>query len=122
MKNKILIIGIAIVILVIALVFIARKNNNSHNGIDVNGIYSQYKGDVDSGVEAFRKSETFNEMNEANQIKKMNNLLKIYEDNGIIKNLHYDDANKLFSFIYNSGEIKGTLGGVSLKKWNPMMN
>ena len=67
----------------------------------------------------FRESETFNKMNEANQIKEMENLLKIYENNIIIKNLHYDNENKMFSFIYNFGKIKGALGGVSLKNGIP---
>lgn len=73
-------------------------------------------------MESFRESETFNKMNEASQIKEIENLLKMYENNAIIKNLHYDNENKMFSFIYNSGEIEGALGGVSLKKWDPMMN
>ena len=69
-----------------------------------------------------RYKETFNKMNEANQIEEMKNLLKIYEKNKIIKNLHYDDSSKMFTFVYNYGEIKGALGGVSLKIWDPMMN
>jgi len=42
----------------------------------------------------------------------------MYENNKIIKNLQYDNENEMFSFIYNYGEIKGALGGVSLKKWD----
>lgn len=122
MKKKNIIIGIVIFIVIIAIIFIISKNNNIEDSSIVNEFYSQYKEDVDGGVESFRESETFNKMNEANQIKEMENLLKIYENNTIIKNLHYDNENKMFSFIYNSGKIKGALGGVSLKKWNPMMN
>ena len=43
-------------------------------------------------------SESFNNLSEGNQIKEIENLLKLYENNGIIKNLHYDNENKLFSF------------------------
>lgn len=123
MKKKNIIIVIVILMVIIALIFIiSKKNNNIDDSSIVYEFYSQYKEDIDGGVESFRGSETFNKMNEANQIKEMENLLKIYENNTIIKNLHYDNENKMFSFIYNSGEIKGALGGVSLKKWNPMMN
>ena len=124
MKKKNIIIVIVILMVIIALIFIiSKKNNNIDDSSIVYEFYSQYKEDVDGGVESFRESENFNKMNEANQIKEMENLLKMYENNAIIKNLHYDDnENKMFSFIYNSGEIKGALGGVSLKEWNPIMN
>lgn len=121
MKNKILIIGIIVITLVIVLVFNVIKNNNMESSI-AKEFYNQYKEDVDDGSESFRDSETFNKMNEANQIEEMKNLLKIYEKNKIIKNLHYDDSSKMFTFVYNYGEIKGALGGVSLKIWDPMMN
>lgn len=122
MKKKNIFIVISIFIAIIFIFFIISKINNNINNNIVNEFYSQYIEDVDEGVEFFRESETFNKMNEANQIKEMENLLKMYQDNGIIKNLHYDIENKLFSFIYNYGEIQGTLGGVSLKKWDHMIN
>lgn len=122
MKNKNIIIGIVTFIVIISLIFIISRNNNIDDSSIVNEFYSQYKEDVDGGVEFFIESETFNKMNEETQIKEMENLLKVYESNGIIENLHYDNENKLFSFTYNSGEIKGALGGVSLKEWDPMMN
>ena len=123
MKKKNIIIGIAIFILVIGLIFIvSKKNNNISNSSIVNEIYGKYREDVDGGIEVFRESEVFNKINEDNQIKEMNNLLKMYESSGIINNLYYDNENKMFSFVYNYGEIKGALGGVSLNKWDPMMN
>ncbi len=122
MKKKILIIGIIIFIIVIGIVFIVRRNSNFDNNIILSEFYSQNKENVDDAVESFMESESFKNMSETNQIKEINNLLKIYEKNSVIKNLNYDDENKLFSYIYNYGEIKGALGGVSLKKWNPMMN
>jgi len=122
MKKKILILGIVIFILVIVLIFIVRKTNNEFNSDIAKEFYSQYKEDVDSGVELFRKSEAFDKLSEANQIKEMSDLLKLYENNKVIKNLYYDNENKLFSFIYNYGDIKGALGGVSLKTWDPMLN
>jgi len=123
MKKKNIIIGIVILIVITVLIFlISEKNNDIDDSSIVYEFYSQYKEDVDGGVDSFRESEIFNKMNESNQIKEVENLLKIYENNKIIKNLHYDNEDKMFSFIYNSGEIKGTLGGVSLKKWNPIMN
>lgn len=119
MKKKIVIVGILIFIVLIGIVLIVKKNNDN---IIVSEFYSQYKEDVDSGVESFMGSETFNKMNEANQIKEINNLLKMYQNDGVIKNLYYDSSNKLYSFEYNYGETKGALGGVSLKDMDPMMN
>lgn len=126
MKAKNIIRTIAIVmfiIVIIVLIFIIYKKDTN---IDENGIayeiYSQYKENVDGGVEFFIKSETFNKMDKITQIEEMEKLLKIYENNRIIKNLYCDSESKFFSFTYNSGEIKGALGGVSLKEWEPMMN
>lgn len=123
MNKKNIIIGIVILMVIIALIYIFSKKNNNINDSSIGyEYYSQYKDDVDSGVEAFRESETFNKMDETNQIKEMENLLKIYENSRVIRNLYYDKENKMFSFIYNDEEIKGALGGVSIKKWDPMMN
>ena len=61
-------------------------------------------------------------MYESNQINEMNDLLKIYEREGIIKNLYYDNSQKSFGFEYSDGELKGVLGGVMLKDWEPMFN
>ena len=123
MKKKNIIIGIVILIAIIALIFfISQKNNNIDDSSIAYEFYSQYEEDVDGGVESFIESETFDKMNKANQIKEIENLLKMYENNKIIKNLHYDNENEMFSFIYNYGEIKGALGVVSLKKRDPMMN
>lgn len=123
MKKKNIIILLFIFVLIIVAVFVFVQKNNNSEDIDVlNKYYSQYKKDVDAGVGAFMASESFNNLSEGNQIKEIENLLKLYENNGIIKNLHYDNENKLFSFVYNSGITNGALGGVSLKKWDPMMN
>lgn len=122
MKKKILIIGIIILAIVIGIVLIIRKNNKIGTTSMVNEIYSQYKEEVDYGVESFMKSEAFHKMNETSQIIEIDNLLKMYENNGIIKNLYYDEENKFFSFTYNTGEMKEALGGVSLKTWDPMLN
>ena len=117
MKKRNIIIGIVILIVIITLIFIiSKKNNNIDDSSIVYECYSQYKEDVEGGVNSFIESETFDNLNEANQIKEMENLLKLYEKNAIIKNLYYDNENKMFSFNYNSGELEGALGGVSLKK------
>ncbi len=122
MKKKILVIGIIIFIIVVGIVFIVGKNDNIDYNGTVSRFYSQYREDVGSGTGALMESETFKNMDEANQIEEMNHLLKMYENNGIIKDLYYDDPNMLFSFVYNYGEMKEVLGGVSLKTWDPMMN
>ncbi len=122
MKNRILIIGIIIFTIIIGVVFIAVRNSNFDNTF-LNEFYSQNKGNVWNGVEAFMESESYNNMSETDQIRKVKSLLKIYEKNGVIKGLQYHDDQKFFSYTHNSGEIpKGTLGGIRMRKWNSMMN
>ena len=123
MKKKNIIILILIFFMVIvAGIICVQKLNNSEDLSILNKFYSQHKKDVDAAVEAFMASESFNNLSEDDQIKEMERLLRLYENDGIIKSLHYDNGNKLFSFVYSSGIINGALGGVSLKKWDPMMN
>jgi len=61
-------------------------------------------------------------MNKTKKIDTMGDLLNLYEQHSIIKNIHYDKPGQMYSFTYNYGDIKGALGGVMLKTWNPMMN
>jgi len=82
----------------------------------------KYKEDVDVGVEHFRESDYFKKMSKNDQIKEMNEILKIYKNNMIIISLDYDSESEMFSFQYNYGELKGALGGVLLKEWGPKQN
>ena len=36
--------------------------------------------------------------------------------------LKYESNSKLYSFTYSNGELKGSLGGVQLKKFDPTLN
>ncbi len=119
MRKKILIGVIFLLILMILAIVVICKDNSSDI---VNEAYNKYLKDVDSGVSYLMQIEEFKEMDENSQIKEIKDLLKKYQNAMIIKNLHYDSTNKLYSFQYNYGELKGSLGGVSLKKWDPMMN
>ena len=135
-NNKIIIVGIIIVVAVLLILMFSFKKNDSNVDINdgdfgsvdnsgeeninisyANQIYNDFKDDVDGGVAFLMESDYFVEMDATTQMEEMNNLLKIYEDNQVIKNLLRDDENMFFSFTYNIGLIDGALGGVSLKEF-----
>lgn len=118
--KKGLIIILSVLIIVACIVFVIYKNSVVVDS-EINDIYNMYRTDVDEGVSYLRTSEGFNSMSKDNQVSAMNELLEIYEKNNIIKNLYYDN-DLTFTFTYNYGEIKGALGGVMLKDWDPMMD
>lgn len=125
--KKSIIVGVIIFFIIILLAIVASilvtdkvsiKNDNEY----VNDIYNKYPTDVDEAVNIFMSSEEYNKMSKDNQIKIMGDLLNIYKQNSVIKNLYYDETGLMYTFTYNTGNIKGALGGVMLKTWNPMMN
>lgn len=121
MKEKIFISFLIIAIAtIIGAYFIYNKDNKSDSNF-YKEIYSNYS-DVDDGVVALMNSKEYKRMNENGQIKIMEQFLKIYESAGIIRNLHYESNDKLYTFTYSSGELNGALGGVSLKEFDPMLN
>jgi len=125
--KKSIIMGTIIFLCIIALAIIAAilvtdkiiSKENSNMLVD---IYNQYPTDVDEGIKQFMSSEEYNKMNKTKKIDTMGDLLNLYEQHSIIKNIHYDKPGQMYSFTYNYGDIKGALGGVMLKTWNPMMN
>lgn len=121
MKKLIIVVSIIFVIIGIVYLIYNRLNITENQGV-INDIYNMYSTDVDDGVSYLRTSEGFNRMSKKNQVSAIDELLKIYEKNNIIKYLNYENSNLMFTFTYNYGEIKGALGGVMLKDWDPMMN
>ena len=85
-------------------------------------LYNEYSTDVDSAVNKFMSSDEYNKMSKETQVEVIGDLLKLYEQNNIITNLYYDETNLMYTFTYNYGDMKGALGGVKLKDWDPMMN
>ena len=127
MKKSIL-LGISIFIIVIILsgiTVVLLKNNDNINKEAISIIektYNLYPDDVDSAVQYFMNSEEYKKMNKDKQVEDIGTLLELYQKNGVIKNLYYDESTPMYSFTYNNGDIKGVLGGVMLKDWHPMMN
>lgn len=127
MKKSIL-LGISIFITVIILsgiTVVLLKNNDNINKEAISIIektYNLYPDDVDSAVQYFMNSEEYKKMNKDKQVEDIGTLLELYQKNGVIKNLYYDESTPMYSFTYNNGDIKGVLGGVMLKDWHPMMN
>lgn len=118
MKKTIFILLLIVVIVIIfSVYFIYKEENKSF----YKEIYSNYS-DVDDGVDALINSKKFKIMNENEQIKIMEQFLELYESSGTIKNLKYESNSKLYSFTYSNGELKGSLGGVQLKKFDPTLN
>lgn len=121
MKKTIFILFLIVTIAtIICVYFIYNKENKSDSNFYTE-IYSNYN-DVDDGVDALMNSKKYKMMNEDEQIKIMEQFLKLYESAGIIRNLYYESNDKLYSFTYSSGELDGALGGVRLKDFDPMLN
>ena len=125
--KKNIIVGIILfigIILIAVLVAILLTNNDiSNQSSDIsNEVYSMYPDDVDGAVQYFMNRKEYKNINKDKQAQEIGDLLKLYQKNSIIKNLYYDEATPMYTFIYNTGDIKGALGGVSLKTWDPMMN
>ena len=125
--KKSIFIGILIFTCIISTAFVLSvlmvdENVSSENIQIVKDIYSQNSTDVDEGVQKLMSSEEYNKLNKDEQIKFVGYLLEHYENSSIIKNLYYDESNQMYTFTYNYGDIKGALGGVMLKTWEPMMN
>ena len=125
--KKSIITGIIIFLCIIALAIVAailvtNKRILKENSNMLVDIYNQYPTDVDEGINKFMSSNEYNKMNKTKKIDTMGDLLNLYEQNFVIKNIHYDESGQMYTFTYNYGDIKGALGGVMLKEWNPMMN
>ena len=112
------IICIAILIIVLSVNRDATKQSN--NIVDI--VYNMFPDDVDGGINYFRESKEFKNMNKRKQIDEIGILLNLYQNNHIIKNLYYDESDETYTFQYNSGNIKGAFGVVMMKTWNHMMN
>ena len=121
MKNKKIIISIIIVLLLIVVGIIGLKSIEGTSQIAEN-VYSMFSRDVDAGTSYLFESEEFDSMNQSSKIEEMGNLLNLYQKNGLIDNLYYDESSQMYTFTYGKGNIEGALGGVLLKEWDPMMN
>ncbi len=117
----ILFITIILIAVLIALILI-DKGDIKGNSNELNKLYELYPTDVDGAVNDYMSGQEYKSMNKNNQVKNVGNLLEIYEINNIIKNLYYDEESQMYTFTYNYGNIKGALGGVMLKDWDPMFN
>lgn len=125
--KKSIFIGIIIFACVISFAFVISvlmldDDTTVESTSKVKELYSKYSTDVDSAINEYMESEEYRNMNEDAQVERIGDLLEFYEQNNIITNLYYDETNLMYTFTYNHGDIKGALGGVKLKQWNPMMN
>ena len=124
-KSKIigLILFIAIILIgvIIALVLI-NKGGIKGNSNELNKIYEVYPTDVYDAVDDYMSSQEYEKMSKREQVKNVGALLEIYESKRIITNLYYDEDSQMYTFMHNHGNIKGALGGVMLKDWDPMFN
>ena len=119
--KKILVLCSFILLAILAVIICVQYFNKDFSDVVIES-YNKYPDDVSMGTLYLKENVNFKKMDESNQINEMNDLLKIYEREGMIKNIYYDNSQKSFSFEYNNGGLKGVLGGVMLKDWNPMFN
>ena len=118
----VILITITILSCIIARVAMKTDKVDLIANIIVIDTYNKYPDDVDKAVQELMSSDEYNRMDKNNQIKNIGELLEIYEENHVIRNLYYDKVGPSYTFTYNKGDIKGALGGVLLKDWDPMMN
>ena len=119
--KKILVLCSFILLAILAVIICGQYFNKSMSDVVIEA-YNRYPDDVSLGTLYLQENAEYKKMDESNQIKEMKDLLKTYERETMIKNIYYDNSQKAFSFEYNNGELKGVLGGVMLKDWNPMFN
>lgn len=118
MKNKKIIIGIFTLTFVMIVSIVILKNAQETKMI-VDNTYNMFSGDVDTGVGYLFESKEYGRMKQSSKIEKMGELLNLYQNNGIIENLYYDESSEAYTFL----EVKtGGLSVVSLKEFDPMMN
>ena len=112
--KKIVIIIVIICLCIGGFIIYNHKNMNDDIYMD---IYNRYN-DVDEGIKQFMNSDYYQTLDEEEKIKSVGQLLKIYKSKGVIKGLYYSEENKSYSFQYKDD----SLGGVSLKEFDPMFN
>ncbi len=127
MKNKSILIGVIIVAVIvlisIGLLVTSSKNNNEdiNNSLAIE-IYNKYTNDVDGGIECLINNVQYSSMQNDEKIKVSRELLELYKNDKLIKNINYSNESKIFTFQYNSGEEKGNLGGLKIERFNSMFN
>lgn len=122
--KKSIFVGIIIFTCVISIAFVLSMTmiDRKETTESIKMLYNEHSTDIDSAVNKFMSSDEYNKMSKKTQVETMGMLLKIYADKSVITNLYYDETNLMYTFTYNYGDIKGALGGVKLKEWDPMMN
>lgn len=120
--KRVIFFSILLIVLLISIGYIIYNNgeNLEEDSFSIE-IYNKYN-NVDDGIDKLVNSEEYKLMSESERVKSVGHLLKLYELSRVIKNVSYDDDNKLYSFEYSSGELDGTLGGVMIKQFNSMFN
>ena len=129
MKKKSIIIGcivlVVIVVMATSLFFSVSMNDEKENSQEIkfaNQIYLEFINDIDEGINQLINNTEYLKMTDEQKISTVSEFLNLYEKAKIIKNVSYSEENKMFSFIYNTGEEKGTLGGISIKNFDPLFN
>lgn len=129
MKKKSIIIGcivlVVIVVIATSLFFYVSMKDEKENSQEIkfaNQIYLEFNNDIDEGINQLINNTEYLRMTDEQKISTVSEFLNLYKKAKIIKNVSYSEENKMFSFIYNTGEEKGTLGGISIKNFEPMFN
>lgn len=129
MKKKSIIIGclvlVVIVVIATSLFFYVSMKDEKENSQEIkfaNQIYLEFNNDIDEGINQLINNTEYLKMTDEQKISTVSEFLNLYKKAKIIKNVSYSEENKMFSFIYNTVEEKGTLGVISIKKFDPMFN
>lgn len=129
MKKKSIIIGclvlVVIVVIATSLFFSVSMKDEKENSQEIkfaNQIYLEFNNDIDEGIKQLTNNTEYLKMTDEQKVSTVSEFLNLYKKAKIIKNVSYSEENKTFSFIYNTEEEQGSLGGISIKKFDTMFN
>lgn len=125
MEKKHIIGLIVIFVCAVICIFVSIDLNKKVENDDtdyVTQIFIKHKDDVDKGVSELTGLDAFKPLEEVEKVEIARRLLVMYQNAGIIRNLHYDEDSLLFTYEYASGEIEGALGGLKLRPFDPNLN
>lgn len=129
MKKVIIILVVVVLLLVCGFFIFKAVSNNSVNlpnkeelESQATEIYNDNTNDVMEGTNALYNIEGYETMSIEERSVVVGQLLKLYEQEGKIRNLEYYEDQYLYSFEYNGGVMDGVLGGVTLNDFDENLN
>lgn len=109
---------IIIGLLLLGLIGILVVNVKEEKISNVNRIYSEYKNNVDGGIEKLLNSDEYINETYEKKVESVLKLLKLYEESGLVNYIYFDEDSSMYTFQYQDG----ILGGIKLKEFDHNLN